>query len=227
VEDGIYLFDGPPPSINPLGVIVGTAYIYDPNYTENGFLREPNGTITTVDVPGSTYTEVLAINAGGIIIGDYGTPTAIYLGFFRSPDGNFNTFDIPGVVIDDIPTCINPAGAIAGEYSDANDVTHGFVRSPNGTIGTFEAPGSAFLQVYAIDPAGTVTGYWATTGIFHGFLRYADGTFTTFEVPTSTGTLSTAISSAGTVAGSYFDADEVYHGFLFFPGVERGSTPKD
>jgi predicted membrane protein len=207
ILNSIYLFDGPPPSINPSRAIAGTYSVFVPSFTEHGFLRERNGTLTTIDFPGSTFTEVLAINPAGTLIGDFGNN---FQGFLRTPDGTFITTDFPG-----FPVCINPAGTTAGTYTDASNVTHGFVRSPNGTITTFEAPGSAFMVVFAINPAGTLTGYYFTD-TFHGFLRAPHGAFTTFDVPGSTGTAGFAINPAGTVTGVFFDAAGGMHGFLFF-----------
>ena len=97
---------------------------------------------------------------------------------------------------------------------NASNVTHGFVRAANGTLTTFDIPGAQYLQVYAINPAGTLTGYY-TTPTFHGFLRAPDGALTTIDVPGSAGTGGTAINPAGTVTGIFFDAAGVLHGFLF------------
>jgi hypothetical protein len=63
---------------------------------EHGFLRERNGTLTTIDVPGSTVTEVLAINPAGTLIGDFNTSAVSFQGFLRSADGTFTTTDFPG-----------------------------------------------------------------------------------------------------------------------------------
>lgn len=209
ILNSIYQIDGAPPSINPSGAIAGTYSVSVPSFTEHGFLRERNGTLTTIDVPGSTFTEVLAINPAGTLTGDFNTTTVLFHGFLRASDGTFITTNFPG-----IPVCINPAGTTAGNYVDASNVTHGFVRAANGTLTTFDIPGSQYLQVYAINPAGTLTGYYAPT--FHGFLRAPNGTLTTIDVPGSTGTAGAAINPAGTVAGIFFDAAGVTHGFLFF-----------
>ena len=88
---------------------------------------------------------------------------------------------------------------------NASNVTHGFVRAANGTLTTFDIPGAQYLQVYAINPAGTLTGYY-TTPTFHAFPR----------LPAAPdGALTTAINPAGTVTGIFFDAAGVLHGFLF------------
>lgn len=111
IGNSIYLNNGPPPSINPSGVIAGTYSVFVPSFTEHGFLRERNGTVTTIDVPGSTFTEVLAINPAGTITGDFSNTTVAFHGFLRTRDGTFITTDFPYSPVNGagIPVCINPA----------------------------------------------------------------------------------------------------------------------
>ena len=217
ILNSIYTGFGTPPSINPAGVIAGT--YSDSSFTEHGFLREGNGTLTTIDVPGSTFTEVLAINPAGTITGDFGcTTTVCFHGFLRTLDGTFVTTGFPNFPGSGIPLCINPAGTTAGSYLDASNAWHGFVRAANGTLTTFDVPGVKNVlnfEVLAINPAGTLTGNYFTDTL-HGFLRAPDGAFTTFDVPGSTGTGGNAINPAGTVAGVFLDTAGVFHGFLFF-----------
>ena len=80
---------------------------------------------------------------------------------------------------------------------------------------TFDAPGACTLQfcgttAYAINPAGTVTGFFTThvPGVgprYLGFLRTLDGQFVTFDPhdPQSPGGFATgfSISPAGAIAG--------------------------
>jgi hypothetical protein len=78
----------------------------------------------------------------------------------------------------------------------------------------------------AINPVGTITGYYSDCGSTpHGFLRAPNGKFTTFDPP---GPLfyqqqiyPQAINPAGAVAGFYTDASFVFHGFLRTP-IHRG-----
>jgi len=215
INNSIYLANGPPPTINPSGMIAGTYTVFSPSFTEHGFLRERNGTLLTIDVPGAALTEVLAINPAGALVGDFNTATLFFQGFVRTPDGTFSTANFPG-----IPVCINPAGTTAGNYTDASNVEHGFVRAANGTVTTFDIPGSNFISVYAINPEGALTGYYTAgaNNTFHGFLRAPDGVLTTFDMPASIGTAGVAVNQAGTVTGVFFsNAAGVTHGFLFFP----------
>jgi hypothetical protein len=52
------------------------------------------------------------------------------------------------------------------------------------TFTTFDPPGSAGTFSTSINPAGAITGYYATANnIPHAFLRSRDGTFTMIDFP--------------------------------------------
>jgi hypothetical protein len=94
----------------------------------HGFLRAPNGAVTTFDAPGCTSCiSPYAINPAGAVVGNFFT-SAVH-GFLRAPDGAITTFDPPGSV-GTFPFEINPAGVIIGSYLDASGAAHGFLRSP-------------------------------------------------------------------------------------------------
>jgi hypothetical protein len=148
---------------------------------KHGFLRAPDGTITTFDVPASGNPPLA--NAGPVGINNAGAITGVYLadfpdhhGFLRAPDGIFTTFDVPGGILRGV-TAINAAGAIVGFYAD--DVNNrGFVRAPDGTFSTFGVPGSVYtLPPFSINDAGVIAGSFygsecCITG-GHGFLFFS------------------------------------------------------
>ena len=83
ITGSTWIPDGPPPSINPVGAIAG---IYaDSGGVEHGFVRTPDGTFTTIDFPGADYTEALAINRAGVIVGDFVTRTHVTADLFGLP----------------------------------------------------------------------------------------------------------------------------------------------
>ena len=108
----------------------------------HGFLRAPDGTITTFDPPGSIYTVPTSINPSGAITGYYQDASQGWHGFLRATDGTLTTFDPPGSATVTYTFSINPAGAIAGEYldydADGKSVVHGFLRAPDGTFTIFQ-----------------------------------------------------------------------------------------
>jgi uncharacterized membrane protein len=114
---------GPIGGINPAGAVAGgtgdtTCLV------PLGYVRTPDGTITTFSDPFSgpfPGVQPTAINPAGSITGYFSRAA-----FLRTPDGAITTFNGPGT----FPNAINPAGAIVGGYSDANGVGHGFLRLP-------------------------------------------------------------------------------------------------
>jgi len=221
-----------PLSINPNGAISGyyvSAFtLPPPSNLNHGFLRDPDGTITSFDPPGSHGTfpaSASGINPAGAITGYYFGKFA--RGFLRAPDGTITSFDAPlaGTFPGQgtFPTSINPSGAIAG-YS-AGLRRHGFLRAPDGTITSFRVPnpsGEAFnTEVTSINPKREITGLYHEFRFSgpHGFVRARDGTITTFDPPGAgtgfdQGTYPITNNPKGAITGFYYDGGRVAHGFV-------------
>jgi hypothetical protein len=73
--------------INAVGIVSGTYQDANASTVFHGFVRSPNGTLTTFDFPGSDSTFAFDINDFGVITGSYssGTITSAYL---RVPSGD-------------------------------------------------------------------------------------------------------------------------------------------
>jgi hypothetical protein len=123
--------------LNQLGAIAG---IYsDANSVNHGFLRSPDGKITTFDVPGAGTASgqgtgcpsdcPTSLNDWGAITGNYIDANFVFHGYLRSPNGEITTVDPSGSVFT-LSFSINDSGAITGQYVDANNVWHGFLRIP-------------------------------------------------------------------------------------------------
>ena len=84
-----------------------------------GFLREPDGTITSIDVPGATVTQVRGINDAGqmVVLAAYfdsAVNSFTYKNFIY--DGtSFETIEVPGAYLTQVAR-INNAGVIVGRY---------------------------------------------------------------------------------------------------------------
>ena len=113
-------------SINDSGAITGI--YFDAAFVEHGFVRDPEGSITSFDAPnagGQTYA--LSISASGTITGSSNSG----LGFVRDPQGNITSFAVVGTSSAS-PNSINASGAVTGSYSDSTG-NHGLVgTAPNG-----------------------------------------------------------------------------------------------
>jgi len=124
-------------SINPAGAVTGT--YWDSNGVQHGYVRAPDGTITTFDAPhagtlSGQGTVAENINPSGAIVGNYWDSRGVAHGFVRYPHGWIATFDAPGAGHGSgqgtFPYVNNPEGAITGTYLDRHNVYHGFVAIP-------------------------------------------------------------------------------------------------
>jgi hypothetical protein len=230
-------------SINKGGAIAGWYYytsgeIVGPGLTEvlgeRGFVRDPSGTITVFDGPGSNVTEPNSINTVGAIAGDYYDASLVMHGFVRDPSGAVTSLDAstaPGTLT--VARCINDIGTIAGTYQNHSSgsyplLYHGFVRDPAGAITTFDAPGSAATTTtgtvpLSINAVGVIAGYYSdANAVNHGFLRDQHGNVSAIDAPgagtaASQGTVARSINGSGTIAGYYSDANNLNHGFVRDP----------
>jgi hypothetical protein len=160
----------------------------------HGFLRAPDGKITTFDAPGAGTTADSAqgthvddyasfgtsgLNPAGAITGLVITSSGLGRGFLRAPQGRVTTFDALGEANGTFPGNINPEGAITGYYLDANFLNHGFLRDPDGRFTTIDVPGAGTGAYQGtipagINPSGAITGFWVgANNVWHGFLRPA------------------------------------------------------
>ncbi len=195
--------------INAVGAIVG--WYVDGYYAGHGFVRWPDGKITTLDEPDAVNfdgfpfpvctepcvsTVAYGMNTRGVITGGYidAEHEALH-GFIRTPDGKYTSFDDPqassGLTFQGtVGYNIDDSGTISGVYSDSNNVSHVFLRSPRGEFTSFDVPGAAGIgtpDFYGLSPRGTITGsYTDENGYYpetHGYVRTPDGTLTTFDDP--------------------------------------------
>ena len=228
-----------PHLITENGVIGG--YYYDDNGVAHGFLRAPDGQITTFSVPGAgnggSYQEgtfAWSHNERGEVAGYYIDNGMVAHGFLRLPDGDSREFNVDGAGINSgqgtFATNINPEGEIAGYYIDSNNVYHGFSRGRNGAIIPFDTPGAGagpgqgtFTEfVDCLNPAGAIAGdYTDSNDVEHGFLRTPGGHIATFNAPGAgttagsyQGTYSAGINPPGSITGFSVDNANVFHGFL-------------
>jgi hypothetical protein len=220
---------------NDSGEIVG--FYTDANIVPHGFLRLPNGQITSFDAPGAGLgygldqgTVAIAINDLGEIAGQFQDPSYVYHGFVRYPNGSFTTFDEPDAGTEanqgTFAFDINLLGTTAGIYIDASNVYHGFVRSPSNKFTSVDPTGSVYTYVCeetCLNPDGTVAGFYTdSSGVTHGFVRQANGTIKSFDAPAPVGlttiaTVAASINPQGVIAGSSLDSNLVAHGFVRRP----------
>jgi hypothetical protein len=171
--------------VNSAGAMTG--YYFDQNGAAHGYVRAPDGTITTFDAPGAgtgsgqgTYT--WAINPAGTTAGASQDNNGVYHGLLRAADGTITMFDAPAAGTGNGQGTqaegIDPTGAVTGYYTDANNVSHGYLRTVDGKFTFFDAPGAGKGSGLGTFPmtnnsTGMVTGYYVDGGgVYHGFVRH-------------------------------------------------------
>jgi hypothetical protein len=193
-------------SINFEGEITGT-YI-DTNYVYHGFVRSPEGVITTFDAPDASTdgygTFGTGLNVEGTAVGPYTNSNFNYGGFIRRPNGTFETYRDPNACTTGDPmgcegtgfSAINDFGVIAGGYIDKNFVGHALLVEPDGKVIRYEAPG-----------AGNTPGNPVNISPLGDYLYQG----------TNVAGISPGLNEWGAVTSGYLDENNVYHGYLRSP----------
>lgn len=209
-------------AINPTGEIVGDWT--DLLENNHGFLRTPDGTITSIDIDPHKFptpgTFVSAINQAGVIVG-WGNAFDIFdprvHGFIRQVDGTITTFDVLNAE-SSFPRAINARGQIAGNWEDSTFNFHGFFRDVDGNTIDIDPPGAMETVIAGIDSKGRVAGtYSRGDDTSYAFVRDPDGTFTTIEVPDSRYATVVAMNPGGEIVGVFFDSGGNAHGWVRTP----------
>jgi hypothetical protein len=230
-----------PNAINDAGAITGV--YYDIDNVAHGFLRGPQGAMTTFDPPGSTATIPIALNLESDIVGYYVDQNNLFGAFLRRRDGTFLTWKDPNAC-NTVNTSTSPEfcggtgafninvfGVIAATYMDMTYVGHGLMRYPNGHLKSYEVPGAGAGEEQGtscpgcsvgLNLFGTTAGYYTdSNNLQHVYLRNFNGQATTFDTPgdPSLGTncfsdCPLGLNDWGAVTGLYLDGNYVSHGFL-------------
>jgi probable HAF family extracellular repeat protein len=209
-----------PFDINDRGTAVG---LYaDAQLGIHGFLRQPNGVVTPVDVPGAQSTVASGINGRGAVVGSFVDGKGGAHGFLldrgrvtpidppdASPAGNQDPLDGNVWAFD-----INDRGQIVGFYPDARGTFHGFLYD-KGRFTTIDPPdasdagrtgggcdgiGFAATAAFGINNRGQVVGqYVDDDGLLHGYLWERRRGFRTIDPPRGAGTVAVDANDRGQI----------------------------
>jgi uncharacterized membrane protein len=116
-----------PFDMNAAGEIAAT--YQDSNGHFHGFVRSPQGDITTFSVQGSVDTYAYGINAGGTVVGYYRDANNMTHGYVRSKKGTITPFDVPNGSFT-TAFAINDFGAITGNFTTTTGQAMAFIRLP-------------------------------------------------------------------------------------------------
>lgn len=198
-------------AISSSGEVTG---YFTKHHRKHGFIRAPDGTLTTIDVPGAFATSPWTIGDDGTIAGAYAVRTGgkfEWLGFVRTPDGQFTEFKAPRAPRYTGVAAIAMPGWVAGtgETRGLDHVDFGFLRDPSGQFTVFGDQ----LIVNCANSSNTTAGSFGPGSAWHGFVRTPDGTITPFDPDGATYTAAFAINNAGTTTGETEIAG-IFEGFV-------------
>jgi probable HAF family extracellular repeat protein len=109
--------------INNAGVIVG-------GFDTHGYIDD-HGVFSQIDVPGATYTGLMAVNNHDVLAGNYCDTQTCY--GFTLANGQMDVVMVPGSISTEV-FALNDAGQLCGAYFDASGINHGFVATPMGAV---------------------------------------------------------------------------------------------
>jgi hypothetical protein len=171
-----------------------------------------NGTFTSIDYPGSTFTIPWSINGRGDIVGAYSDASGTH-GFLLS-GGQYTPIDYPGSNDTEIYG-INSLGDMSGFYA-ANGTHHAFVLSGS-KFTSIDYPGATSTEFWGINDRGDTVGlYVDDKNVTHGYLLSA-GHYTPIDFPGSAAGTPSGVNAQGDVTGTY-QAGGVTYGFLLSGG---------
>ena len=166
-------------------------------------------TVTRIDVPGSSDTNLSGINNNGVIVGSFD--------FIRGPDWHSftwsNYFDVPNALFT-IARGINDTDQIVGYYGLNNSESPGFIYDGQAFI-TVQYPGATSTTPDAINNVGLVVGYWFP--VVEGF-RFNGSQFRLIVVPGSLLTMPRGVNNLQDVVGTAEVPGNTYEGFLYSGG---------
>jgi hypothetical protein len=142
-----------PTGINASGAVVG-CYSKNSDGTPSGsttyydFVYQPDGTITTLNVPGTV-------------------PSCVASNLYPAPDSPTNySFGIVPAAIN-----INDNGTIVASYTSAANAPSAFVQSANGTITSFTVPNGTMTLPTGVDNSNDIIGSYSQGNNILGFLQ--------------------------------------------------------
>ena len=168
--------------INAAGVIAG--YYADKNSVFHGFTRGPQGSFTSFDPPGSTWTTPVAINDLGIITGQYSDSQGHVeeAGFLRgvssyvAQPGVHTITDSRGLYVDGgfalygdptVRLWVYVAGNLAQHWT-FTQVSDGFTILNDATVEYANDGGGKLVEVGSLAPPGPPDS-WTVTNLASGF----------------------------------------------------------
>jgi uncharacterized membrane protein len=167
-------------------------------------------TLTTLDAPGATSTQIFDITNDGTVIGSAANATTTF--GFTYKAGVFTTLPSPAGALAYAAFDVSSAGDVVGSYYTTTVVdpggnivpgpTSGYVYA-GGSFTTLTVPGASFVQARGISPDGRyVSGYYQTTQFGAFIYDRTTATFTTIATSPTSLALAQGINQSNVAVGN-------------------------
>lgn len=211
-----------PFGITETGVISGNVAT---GQGERGFLLNPHGDVTYVDVPGHILIELLKGNNRGEFAGVYFSLADFRVhGFVRARNGALRDVTYPEAAVTVLGS-INGAGITLGSYTNDPSTATGYVSfiERNGRFPlTFKYPDPKADNTIALGFSawGSVVGVFTLgSPALHAFVRDHDGEFSEIMFPAASETYLSDINESGAAVGFWRDQSGAYRGLAYRNGL--------
>jgi len=212
--------------VNDAGVIAGYFGSGNPAATHpnKGYtltFRAQRPHYANENFPGSSQTQVTAINRAGDTVGFYVTSSGDTFGFIRH-HGVFSTVADQANPVNNQLLGINNRGSAVGFYTDGAGNTHGYrydTWDKKFTPISVKIAGTVSTQATGINDRGDISGF-ATDGAGNqtAFLLTHGHGHVTIEAPGSKMTQAFGVNNLDQVVGQYIDGSGATHGFVWAAG---------
>ena len=182
----------------------------------HGFIKTPDGTVTTLDAPNGIATYASGINLAGTVVGYY-QDSATFIHGFIYQNGTLSDFGPPGSS-QSFAYGINDAGKIVGTFLDTDGLWKGYLFDGT-TYQTLQVSGASSTAAHGINNSGMVTVQWCCDLRENSHSSLFDGTnYTSIDIPGEATTYAYSIDSAGDVVFQALNFSGREHGALLTGG---------
>ena len=211
-----------PGGMNSKGQVAG--FYRDANDPEiqYGFIRDSDGTVTSIKPEGQTFTYAWRINESGQVNGYWFESDPFFIrSFQRADSGDLQDFVFQGSPTGTVTRGLNDAGVQAGWKWTDDFMLQGITWDAGGFSEPFVVEGWAHTLPGDINNGGEIAGTVNDASFSRnaGFFRDADGEMTVFNPPGASSVEVFGLNDEGHIVGEYADASGTRRGFIARPAA--------
>ncbi len=211
-----------PGGMNSQGQVVGFYRDAADPEIQYGFIREADGSVTSIEPEGQTFTYAWRINDSGQVNGYWFENDPFFIrSFQRAADGSMQDFAFEGSPTGTVTRGLNDAGVQAGWKWTEDFSLQGITWEDGAFSEPYVVDGWAHTLPGDINNNGEMAGTVNDSNFERnaGFFRDADGEITVFNPPGATSVEIFGLNDEGDIVGEYADASGKRRGFIAHPAA--------